>query len=430
MDAIVGYIVALALSVLGAAGFAAWARVGVTNVQTAAAAGQLLLVDKAAQQYVQDNSAVIAQTATAATPATITPQMLVSAGYLPAGFSPTNLFGQTWLLQVLQPVAGQLQSLVTSQGGRAISDTKELVQIAAQAGAQGGFVPYANQGGDTTMSTANAYGAYGGWRVPLVGYTNPGSGHLASLLAFTGAQANGSYLYRVQIPGQPQLNAMQTDLGMTDSGGTAHNITGAATVQGDQAILAGGPSGSLNVGAAQFYGDTANAAVRQPGGLYIQTPGGAGPADLSEVNNINASGTVSAPILNFNTAPATCAWGQATVRGDNVLYICNQWGNWVLASQMIGNVLTAARYLNEPDGGAVGKPTCTGGTATAAIIPQTTGENVAADPPWESTIYRLVDEGTWWYVQITLYDPYGNAYSGGNLNLSAEVDTQCQYANT
>src|SRR5580765_7796791 len=109
MDALLGYIVALVLSMLSLAGFTTWAKVGVTNVQTAAVASQMLVFNKAAQQYVQDNAAT----------------------------------------------------------------------LVAQAGARGDFVPDTWQLGDATMTPNNAYGAFGGWRVSLTGYTNPGSGHLA-----------------------------------------------------------------------------------------------------------------------------------------------------------------------------------------------------------------------------------------------------------
>ena len=62
----------------------------------------------------------------------------------------------------------------------------EVITIAAQAGAQGGFVPYAGQNGDATMSPNNAYGAFGAWGPIALGsvFTNPGAGHLVSLLSF------------------------------------------------------------------------------------------------------------------------------------------------------------------------------------------------------------------------------------------------------
>lgn len=434
MEAIVAFIVALALGLLGTGGFITWSKIGVANVQTAATASQNIIFNKASDLYLKDNGSAIAAVATATTPVTVTSAMLTASGYLPTGFTATNPFRQTWQLQVLQPVAGKLQAMVTSQGGNAISSQQQLVQIGAQVGAQGGFVPYANQAGDATMNAATAYGAYGAWKVPLAGFTNPGSGHLASLLSFTGAQANNGYLYRVQVAGQPQLNAMQTDLGMTDAAGAKHNITGANSITANTATLAAG--NSLNIGGgAIYYGDTVNAAIRTNGALYLQTPNGLGAADIAQVGNvnsaknINAAGTMTATNVNFNTAAASCSWGQVTMRGNNQMWVCNQYGGWVLISQLIGNVHTVTKYVGYMDGYGVGKPPCTGGVATALITPTATGVNVAANPPWETTRYSLTDMGTFWVVAITMFDTNGTAFSGSNLGLTAEVDTQCSYAN-
>ena len=340
MDAVVGYIIALTLSMLGVVGFEGWAKIGVQNVQTAAAASQLLVFDKAASQYVQDNASVLASTATSAVPVTVTPAMLVTAGYLPGGFSGTNPFGQTWQLQVLQPTSGHLQSLVTSQGGRAISNVTQLLQIAAQAGAQGGFVPYANQSGDATMSPANAYGAFGAWKISLANYANPGAGHIASLLAFTGAQANSSYLYRVAVPGQPQLNAMQTDLSMTDVGGTAHNITGANQISAQSLVALsdgglGTPSVSMANGHVLAWNNVPEGGVLQLvdksgtnvfveafNGMFrlVNSPFNAQLFSVDQSGNVVAAGDISTPqqIHAMGTTRASCpaGWGCGVTTWD------------------------------------------------------------------------------------------------------------------
>jgi Tfp pilus assembly protein PilV len=160
MDPIIGALAALVISMFGVVGFTQFAKMGVSNIQTAATASQQQAFDAATQQYVQDNAATLAQSATAAVPVTITAAQLATAGYLPAGYLGTNSFGQTWQAQVLQPTAGQLETLVTSTGGNSITDTKQLAQIAAETGAAGGFVPYANQAG-TAFNTNAAYGTYG-----------------------------------------------------------------------------------------------------------------------------------------------------------------------------------------------------------------------------------------------------------------------------
>lgn len=64
MDAILGYMIAIALSLLSVGQFYQWQASGMTNVQTAAAASQQVIYNKAAAQYVQDNGTSIAAIAT------------------------------------------------------------------------------------------------------------------------------------------------------------------------------------------------------------------------------------------------------------------------------------------------------------------------------------------------------------------------------
>ena len=59
MDAIIGFIAALTLSLLSMAGFAKYADMGVRNIQTSAIASQGRVIDQAAAQYVQDNACLL-----------------------------------------------------------------------------------------------------------------------------------------------------------------------------------------------------------------------------------------------------------------------------------------------------------------------------------------------------------------------------------
>lgn len=268
MDAIIGFIAALTLSLLSMAGFAKYADMGVRNIQTSAIASQGRVIDQAAAQYVQDNAAALAASVPVGGAATtISVNTLQTAGYLPGGFSANTAFGQTWQVQVSQPTAGRLQTIVMTTGGNPITNTAQLAGIAAQIGAEGGFVPYANQGGNSAMSPSNANGAFGAWQVNLgaSGFTNAGSGHVANLLAFTSQQSNANYLYRVSVPGHPELNAMQTDLSMQDVGGTAHNIAGANNVTAGGTVTGGKlvSNGDVNAaGNATINGTLSAAASR------------------------------------------------------------------------------------------------------------------------------------------------------------------------
>jgi hypothetical protein len=226
MGQLIAVVISILISMISLAGFAKLSAIGVDNVKAAAVASQMVIVDTAFHQYISDNSASIAAIATATTPVTLSIPTLVCAQYLPTSYAAgascpapagigggiTNAYRQSYYAQVLQPIPGQLQSIVFTSGGTAIS-RKQVVSIAALVGAQGGFVPYANQGGDSTMSASNANGVFGGWVQPLTNYTNPGSGHLAALLTFSQSVSNG-YLYRNSVIGQPQLNTMMVPIVM------------------------------------------------------------------------------------------------------------------------------------------------------------------------------------------------------------------------
>lgn len=289
------------------------------------ASQQLKELTSAAQQYIQTNFSAVLGASSTTTPATITVPMLISTGFLPQGFQALNPYGQTWQVEALQAPAGQIQALVMSTGGTPVP-TRDAARITAQAGAEGGIV-----GGGTgnlaspTCAAGQACGAFGGWKIATSGYTGLGPGSLLGLLAFNSAgQLNQQYLYRVAVPGQPQLNAMQTDLSMTDQGGTPHNITGANNVQAQTAQLAGGwvngQPGALQIGSNYYYGDATNAAVRTPGGLYIQNQNGSGAADISEVNNVWGSGELQGGYVNstgnVNAQNALTAGGGFTAQSN------------------------------------------------------------------------------------------------------------------
>lgn len=279
------------------------------NVQAAATAREMKQVASAAEKYIQANYAAVEANSTASSPATITVPMLVSTGYLPASSSSENPYGQTWEVQVLQPSAGKLQALVLSEGGRAIAE-KTAPSIASQTGQDGGFIPYNGQYGSLNQSVAE--GAYGHWRVSMASYTNPGKGHLAALLAFNNGTLQNDYLYRVKVPGKPQLNTMQTAI---DMGG--NDITNANNVNAKTANLASGnvsgAPGALKIGDSYYYGDSSSSAIRQNGQLYVQhhngSPAGIDTGAVTANGNVSSTGSMTA---NGNVA------AKGTVQGGYV----------------------------------------------------------------------------------------------------------------
>ena len=203
------------------------------------AALQMARIQKAAEGYITTYSANIEGQATATNPVTITIPMLVNTGYLPNGFQASNPYGQTWEVQVLQPSAGQLQALVLSTGGQAVNS--QSLGLAAQiAGSPGGVVGGGT--GNTAVpgcAAGEACGVYAGWKVPTA-YTAAQPGHLAALIEYSNGQVQNDYLYRVAVPGQPQLNQMQTNLDMGNN-----NVNNAQDVNVNQNLVAGGGNGCV-----------------------------------------------------------------------------------------------------------------------------------------------------------------------------------------
>lgn len=253
-----------------------------TMVTTAQQEKQIL---DAAGPFVQQNLATIQAAATATSPYSISIAQLAAANIgpngLPAGFSATNPYGQTWQVQVLQPTPGNLQVLVVGVNTSAQTKLTDMqaAAIASYVGQAGGFVPQNDSG---IYPTGAIYGNAAGWRISSTGFANISGGQPAALLAINNGQQQNLALYRVAVPGQSQLNTMSTNL----------NMGGNIIQNAHQIQLAAG--NGVQVGNSYYYGDGANSAIRQSGGLYIQNQAGTGPADIASVGNVNAAGTVTA----------------------------------------------------------------------------------------------------------------------------------------
>ena len=341
MSAILGVLFASLVGLLMIPTYMHFEAMAIDNAKAATTAQQMQQVSQAARAYIQANYSAVEANSTASSPATITVSMLQNTGYLPNAFSAANPFGQLWQVQVLQPTPGQLQALVLTQGGTQIGQV-QAPMIAAQAGAQGGFVPYNGQYG--TLNDTVAHGAYAGWQVSMSGYTNPGPGHLAALLAFNNGNLENNYLYRVAVPGQPGLNTMQTNLNMG-----ANSVNNANEVNAQSETLAGGQPngqpGALQIGSNYYYGDSSNAAVRTPGSFYIQNQNGSGPAQIAEVSNVWGSGELQGGYIN-STGDVNAQYNSTA---NNAFSMDNGswWANNAGDSSQSGN-LWASGNINTP----------------------------------------------------------------------------------
>ncbi|MES2879236.1 MAG: shufflon system plasmid conjugative transfer pilus tip adhesin PilV, partial [Pseudomonadota bacterium] len=235
-----------------------------TTIATVTAQQQLKLI-AVGSTYIQQNSAALQAVATATVPAIITVPMLQAPAVklLDSGFSSTNPYSQTWQIGVLQPSAGYLQAIVMSTGGTALTDA-QAGRIAAYVGAAGGVIPQ-NDSGIYATGSANAVGSFGGWNIPLANYTGVAGGHLAALLSFNNGQLNSSYLYRNAVPGQPQLNTMNTPLIL---GGGAVQASGAACTAAELGSMARDATGNFLMCNGTIYKSQGSAYWQDPVATY------------------------------------------------------------------------------------------------------------------------------------------------------------------
>jgi type II secretory pathway pseudopilin PulG len=201
------------------------------DMKASITAQHLSVIGTAAQAYVKDNYGAVVAVATPAVPAVITVATLISTGYLTTGYSPTNNFGQTVCVLVLEPTANNLIALVSSEGGTAIDDIT-LGGIAGTLGASGGGV--------YTSATTTLRGAMGGWSSPATDFTKDCSGaavaqsapvgHPVMALWFSNGDIASGYLHRDVVAGHPELNTMNTPIIMSAT--TIQTLGGACTTNG------------------------------------------------------------------------------------------------------------------------------------------------------------------------------------------------------
>ncbi|MFP5222882.1 MAG: shufflon system plasmid conjugative transfer pilus tip adhesin PilV [Acidobacteriota bacterium] len=194
---------------------------GATEMQKRQAADQLAQVSRAAASYVRKHQTTLLGSTTATSGPVITTDPLVTEQFLPAGFRGKNVWGQSYQIFFRQPSANAIQAVILTTGGLGHDPgqpkfgTAVVPSAASMAGGSGGYIP---TGAITGQSTGVLQGAYGGWTLDLasVGVPTPGAGHLGTLSTYDSSSLGQDFLYRIAVPGHPELNAMQTELDMTD----------------------------------------------------------------------------------------------------------------------------------------------------------------------------------------------------------------------
>lgn len=240
----------------------------------AGVAAHLQQVHAAFEDYVQARESELAASATAASGPVFTTADLVEAGLLPEGFVHTNAWTQRYELTVRRitvPAAGsgdasgdsssdstdgtgessqtavqRLLCLVLTRDGRGTeydTDNATFFNVlvpgtAARAGTAAGYIPLRAPDGADSSCLVSGQGSYV-LQLAELGIASPGPGHLGacSIVSAGTTLDDSNYLHRVEVPGHPELNQMETVLDMT-----GHGIADTGYLQFSQTGLAGGDS--------------------------------------------------------------------------------------------------------------------------------------------------------------------------------------------
>ncbi|WP_104925522.1 shufflon system plasmid conjugative transfer pilus tip adhesin PilV [Rahnella sikkimica] len=292
-----------------------------------AAAGQANTVQKAVNRYIADQQAAIAAGSSSSSAFTLTVPMLVTAGYLPSGFSSTNTYTATYRTLIFQPTANKFHAMTFMSGGSTLT-LSQARKLANYIGAAGGYI-----------QSGVAKGALGSWQENLsaFGGYNPGDGSVVIAGFYSNGALVNDYLYRHSVAGHPELNTMGTalDMGGNDINSAnnvnANNGNFSQTVNG-QTLNASGDVNTARLTAQQSVQSngwitangniTSNSSINAAGNITAN-------GNITSNSSINAAGNITA---NNDVTAA------GTLRGNNDL---------VLGGVMkLGQVNTAGAYCD------------------------------------------------------------------------------------
>ena len=299
------------------------------------AAGQANTVQKAVNRYIADQQATIAAGSGPSTGYVLTVPMLITAGYLPTGFSSNNAYTAAYRTLIFQPVANKFHTMTFLTGGSQLT-LSEARKLANHIGAAGGYI-----------ENGVAKGALGSWQENLsaFGGYNPGDGHIVIAGFYSNGALVNDYLYRHSVAGHPELNTMGTTLNMG-----SNDISNAKTVSA-QTLNASGDVNTARLTASQSVQSngwitasgniTSNSSIAAAGNV---TANGSMTANgnITAGNDVTANGTLRAAhdvviagvakLQQINSAGTYCdTWGAISRDGAGAVLSC-QSGIWKLQS--------------------------------------------------------------------------------------------------
>lgn len=375
-------------------GIVLWMEMGKEETKKKVAAGQISSIGQALSEYTLDNYGSLLGSTT-----NITIDDLSTNGYLPSDWdnSLKNPWGQSYDLYVMNPSSQNLQALVMTTGGT-ISAAKFQNEVIPSAstmiGAKGGFFPTGNIPGE---SASTIQGAYGTWELSSPP-ANPGPGHLAWFQYFNEGSFGEDYLYRVGVPGHPELNRMSVNLDMdgndiTMGGGDILTESGNIDTDGGELTMGGGDilteSGNINTDGGEI--DTVGGNIMTQGGDLMLDDGSV--QDASRV-----------VFTDQNYSCAAGDNGQLFFSNSDGLYLCRSGEKLRIADKGNEGYFQYANVVSHGD--TIPKPECINSNPKIYLAPASfsnddTGEYIKGVQAY------AVDSGSSWTARLKVLSSSG-----------------------
>ena len=346
------------------------------------AAGQANTVQKAVNRYIADQQATIAAGSSASSGYTLTVPMLITAGYLPVGYSSTNAYTATYRTLIFQPTANKFHTMTFLTGGSTLS-LSDARRLANHIGPAGGYI-----------ENGLAKGALGSWQENLsaFGGYNPGDGSVVIAGFYSNGALVNDYLYRHSVAGHPELNTMGTTLNMGSNDISSAKTVGAQTlnasadvntarltatqsIQSNGTINAGGSiTSSSNIAAG---GNITTSSSMVANGNITSNSSITAAGNVTANNDVLANGTLRSAhdaviggivkLQQVNTAGSSCdTWGSVSRDSAGAILSC-QSGVWTKAGFSLGAVQYGGQTSYHDSKGADGFAMCPDGTVMVGL---------------------------------------------------------------
>lgn len=295
-DATVGYGIVAVIIVTLLIPLTVWAA---QEYRMNVAASQANTVQKAVNRYIADQQATVAAGSSPSSGYTLTVPMLVTAGYLPAGYSSTNAYTATYRTLIFQPTTNKFHTMTFLTGGSTLS-LSDARKLANHIGAAGGYI-----------ENGVAKGALGSWQESLsaFGGYNPGDGSVVIAGFYSNGVLVNDYLYRHSVAGHPELNTMGTTLNM------GSNDISSAKAIGTQTLNASADVNTVRLTATQSV--QSNGSINANGNITSKNSISAD-GSIAAGGNVTASGSMNA---NGNMTANNDVTAVGTLRGNHDLVL-------------------------------------------------------------------------------------------------------------